>query len=84
MKKTILILLLTWVVCTSAIFFLLKGSVRDCSTAVKLEKEKYKPYLGKTFVLDSDTLTIVDYSLLTETFVLSNGKEINYRLVSLK
>lgn len=41
----------------------------------------YKSKLGTEFVLEKDTLTIVDYNSFTEVFILSNKKEINKNLV---
>ena len=42
---------------------------------------KYKSHLGETFILEKDTLKIVDYSYWGSTYTLSNGKKINYNLV---
>lgn len=50
----------------------------------KALREKYDAYLGKQFVLDGDTTTIIDHSILTRTFTLSNGTEVNYALVAPK
>lgn len=41
----------------------------------------FQEKLGQKFVLDNDTLTIVDYSLLMGTFTLSDGKQISSELV---
>ena len=49
------------------------------------ENEKmYKEEVGQTYVLGGDTLTIVDYSTIKETFTLSNGKEVSYLLIKAK
>lgn len=45
------------------------------------EKNKYKVKVGQKFVLEKDTLTIVNYSYIMETFTLSNGKEVDASLV---
>lgn len=44
-------------------------------------KKEYEPEIGKQFILDKDTLTIVDYSTLEESFILSNGKKVNKSLI---
>ena len=45
------------------------------------EKNKYKIKIGQKFILEKDTLTIIDYSSIMETFTLSNGKEVNASIV---
>lgn len=45
------------------------------------EKEKFEKHIGEQYILNKDTLIIVDYSMFKETFTLSNGKEINYKLI---
>lgn len=44
---------------------------------IKIIKNK----LGKEYVLDKDTLIIVDYNLFKDVVILSNGKEVNSALV---
>ena len=43
--------------------------------------EEFKNNLGKRVVIDKDTLTITDYSLLNDNYVLSNGSKISYKLI---
>ena len=43
--------------------------------------DKYKTKIGEIFILEKDTLTIIDYSLFNKTFTLSNGKEVNSNLI---
>jgi len=40
-----------------------------------------KSKLGKEYVIQGDTLTVVNYKLLEDTLVLSNGVEISEELV---
>jgi hypothetical protein len=60
----ILFLSVNWVV----------GGIFD---AVDEEKAEKSEIVGEDVVISSDTLTIVDYKLLTEKYVLSNGVEIS-------
>ncbi len=48
---------------------------------VKNEKAKYEAKVGQKFILEKDTLTIINYSSIMETFTLSNGKEISASIV---
>lgn len=48
---------------------------------ISTEQDKYKVKIGQKFILEKDTLTIVDYSSIMETFKLSNGKEVNASLI---
>lgn len=37
--------------------------------------------IGKAIVINKDTLEIIDYSLLNNTFILSNGSNVNTKYV---
>lgn len=39
--------------------------------------EKYKSNLGKEIIIKNDTMTIIDYSLFKEVYIMNNGKEYN-------
>lgn len=43
-----------------------------------IEGPKYKNELGNKIIINKDTLRIIDYSILNENFILSNGVTINY------
>lgn len=43
--------------------------------------ESYKSKVGTYFTINKDSFLIIDYDLLNETFKLSNGTEINKKLV---
>ena len=51
------------------------------TSEIDKEKNKYKVKIGQKFILEKDTLTIIDYSSIMETFILSNGKEVNASIV---
>ncbi len=51
------------------------------TTEVSKELEKYRSEIGKKIILEKDTLTIVNYSSIMETFTLPNGKEVNASMV---
>ena len=61
--------------------FLVNSLTSSITTEIGKEKNKYKVKIGNKFVLEKDTLTIVDYSSIMETFTLSNGKEVNASIV---
>ena len=41
----------------------------------------YSSYIGEKYTIDGKTLTIVGYSTINQTFLLSNGISVNYRLM---
>jgi len=45
------------------------------------ETKVYKDKVGEKIVLNKDTLTIIDYSMLNSNFTLENGTEISKELV---
>ena len=51
------------------------------TSEIDKEKNKYKVKIGQKLILEKDTLTIIDYSSIMETFTLSNGKEVNASIV---
>lgn len=52
-----------------------------CYYRISSENDKYKKHLNTEFVLENDTLTIINYSTFLETYTLSNGVEINAYLI---
>jgi hypothetical protein len=51
------------------------------TSVIDKEKNKYRVKIGQKFILEKDTLTIIDYSSIMGTFTLSNGKEVNASIV---
>lgn len=46
---------------------------------IKEEKQKIEAKIGKTIIMDKDTLIIVDYNSILETYKLNNGKEVSFK-----
>ena len=64
------------------IFILLIHSlITSVSSEIKKERNKYEVKIGTKYILEKDTLTVVDYSSILETFTLSNGKTVNASLI---
>lgn len=42
---------------------------------------EYKINVGKRVILNKDTLTIIDYSLFHENYILSNGTNVSKELI---
>ena len=77
MKKTIIVLIalvIGFVLCAHWLTYLIASEVGK-------EKNKYKSRIGQKIVFEKDTLTIVDYSSIMETFTLSNGVNVNASMV---
>ena len=48
------------------------------------EKEsEYKSMIGKSVVIKSDTLMIMDYSMINNNYTLSDGRKISFDLANL-
>ena len=54
---------------------------KDIDYRYNESKYKLEKNLGETVVINGDTLTIVDYNVLSETYIMSNGTKVNYDLV---
>lgn len=66
------------VLLVASLYFLFT-SVRTNAMA---EVTMYESKLGQRVVLGGDTLLIIDYSILTETYMLSNGVRISAELIN--
>ena len=53
----------------------------DVIKKLNTEENKYKKHIGEKYIMDKDTLTIVDYSIFSMNFTLSNGRKVNYVLI---
>jgi hypothetical protein len=66
-------------------FLILSGLLTLSTIVIKndIDKytDKYKNKVGDKIVFKSDTLMIIDYSIIKNTFTLDNGKEISFYLV---
>ena len=82
--KTINKMILAFIAIVVTMVILIGYIAGNVSLAIDEEKAKYEIYIGESYILEKDTLTIIDYSSLNETFILSNGVEINYKLVNKK
>ena len=63
------------------IFICIHSLTNSITSEIDKEKNKYKVKIGQKFILEKDTLTIIDYSSIMETFTLSNGIEVNASIV---
>jgi hypothetical protein len=77
MKKMIIVTVCLVIVFVLCVHFL----ISSITTGISKEQDKYKVKIGQKFILEKDTLTIVDYSSIMETFKLSNGKEVSSSLI---
>lgn len=56
-------------------------SLQNFGNDITETSDQYKSYLSKRYILDDDTLKIIDYSMIKEQFTLSNGVTINAHIV---
>ena len=50
-------------------------------TTYNSAKERMEKNVGKQIVLDGDTLTVTDYSVIKNTYILSGEKEVGAKFV---
>jgi hypothetical protein len=74
----ILGMFILWIV---AVVYLLNIAGSSVTTRLNTEESKYKKHIGQKHIIDKDTLTIVDYSIFSENFTLSDGRKVNYLLI---
>lgn len=61
--------------------FCVYKSISLCTKGIERYKSKYEVKVGQNFILEKDTLVIIDYSLIMENFTLSNGKAVNSSII---
>ena len=84
MKRRLLTIVAILIFLTIIITILIVGIANNISNEINKEKGKYEQYIGDKFIIDNDTLLIIDYSMINETFTLSNGKKVSYSLIESK
>lgn len=47
----------------------------------KKQEIEYQENIGKKIVIDKDTLTVVDYNSIIDTYYLSNGTSVNKQFI---
>ena len=66
---------------TLGMIFLMAICATLLTNSLKSEVGKIKSKVGTKLILEKDTVMIIDYSLLKNSYTLSNGKEISFELV---
>ena len=79
--KTTYKMAIALVLCIISVVYLLNSAVNDISKNLSAEENKYEKHIGEKYVVDKDTLTIVDYSIFNENFTLSDGRKVSYVLI---
>lgn len=69
-----------------AILFLSVSAItfvfHDFKISMKKKELEIKKELGKKVLFEKDTVTVIDYNILQETYTLSNGIQVSFDLVS--
>lgn len=75
-----------WVVGILALSICIYGFITLASgmayTSIQKEKAEYEVNIGKRMILEKDTLTIIDFSTLDETYSLSNGIKVSKGIIN--
>jgi len=79
--KKIIISGLILIVCVILMSLLIGSILTKSGEELKKETTKIESNLGKKIFIDGDSLTITDYSILHETYKLSNGTTVSFELV---
>ena len=69
------------IVLLAVLFALLFILISSMNNLIEDEEKKYKTRIGQEFIFGKDTLKIIDYSLLLESFTMSNVVKVNSSLV---
>jgi len=69
MNKLVIIGISTFLLLISVLFF----TLRTMGLAIREKNEEIKELVGKQVIIQKDTLVVIDYSLLDNTYTLSNG-----------
>lgn len=71
--------LLVVLMCTALLFIGI--GLYIITYSVEEESLRYKDQVGTQVILDGDTLTVIDYSMWTDSFTLTGGVTVDSKLV---
>lgn len=77
MKNVIIGTIIVFITSVTSFYYL----TNSLSSELNKKTDEYKSKIGQRIVIEKDTLTVVDYSIVMETFTLSNGKQVNSVIV---
>lgn len=66
---------------TILIFAIFLASVISLNIVIKKNIEKIESNIGKNIILQGDTLMVVDYSIINNSYTLEDGRSIDIKLV---
>ena len=75
-------MLIGLVACVIVMAYCLHSIGNNITQSVNKAEEEYKAYIGTKYVIDKDTLIVIDYSMWEDNFTLSNGVEVSSVLIS--
>jgi len=78
MKKKILIVIGVLLFVSICLTYLIKSFEYQINN----EKTKFEVNIGKSVIIENDTLSIMDYSMLESNYTLSNGKKVSFELIN--
>lgn len=81
MKKTIIGSAIVFIFLVVLSAYLIFSSVDEIKSEYSKAENSIKKEVGKKVILEKDTLTIIDYSILNDTYTLSNGVKVSFELV---
>jgi len=81
-NKSIIIAFLALIGCILLLQTMCNKAAREGLNIIKEGVSKHEPYIGRSIVIDNDTLTIVDYNFSESNFTLSNNVKVNQVLVT--
>jgi len=68
------------IIATILLILCFYGLTNFLEKGLNKEKKEIELLVGKNIILQKDTLLITDYSIFSETYKLSNGTEISFKL----
>lgn len=77
MKNIIILAIIIAVSFSVTAFLTVNSIVKD----IEKKQNKYKSEIGKKIVIENDTVTIVNYSIIMESFTLSNDQTVDCNFV---
>jgi len=81
MNKFFIIAFITMIIVGSILVYSIFHSVISIANKAKINSEYLKTYVGHQYVIDKDTLTVVNYSTVKMTLTMSNSTEVDYNLI---
>lgn len=80
--KKVFILAIVMLVCITILSYIVVDATKETYKELRSNDNNIKSNIGKTIIINKDTLIITDYSMLNSNYTLSNGTKVSFEYIN--